>query len=133
MQLTDELRSAIKAACAAAGGAGAFAKLSGFTQAQISRYTTGVIQSIKDDSWSRLEPLVLPHLKAQHISGIINKTNSEFISAQLAAGCELKLDLTDRPTYLLLEYWRDMADAQRFALLQHADNLFKEQKCKCRE
>lgn len=153
MKITDEIRHALRAAChAEQGGAAAFAKRIGFTPAQISRYSSGRIVSISDDSWEKLFPNIVTFLPDEYLSRLDvaaqwklapenpalrehmkrleeagRNFTTKFIEEICEIGVDLKLDLHDRLTCDLLKYWRDMTPAKRYLLLSYAARLTEDE------
>jgi len=58
MKLDKELIDRLRAAVAAAGGAGEFSRRSRVDAANISRYLSGKVRSVGDDNWAKLEPFL---------------------------------------------------------------------------
>lgn len=153
MRLTNEIRQAIKSACQAEkGGGAAFAKRAGFTPAQISRYHSGKIASIADESWERLFPNIASFLPPEYLSHLdiaskwkiapthpvlrehleqagkaAQEYTDKFTRDLMQFGMDLGLDIYDQLTIDLLKYWRDMTPARRYLLLSYAARLTEEE------
>ena len=59
MELNRTILAAIDQACTKAGSPADFARITGVSQSQLSRYMTGEIKRVQDETWRKL----VPHLK----------------------------------------------------------------------
>ena len=153
MRLTEEIRQAIKAACnAEKGGGAAFAKRTGFTPAQISRYHSGKIAKIADESWEKLFPHIVSFLPPEYLSRLdvlsqwklapshpkvrtyvehagkaVQEHVDKFQDDMLRFGLELNLDIYDQLTIDLLKHWRDLPLAKRYLVMSYITRVAEEE------
>ena len=116
----------------------ALVRLCGIKKSHLNHIVTGKIKKIELETWNKLYPHIKdnlfgfmamwksPEVMAQSLD--MSKKLKEFSDNMIMTCMNLELDLRDKGTLMILEYWRDLSKSNRFELLKVASEIFEKQK-----
>lgn len=70
MKINDNILNAIKESINVVGSAAEFSKIAKVNKSLISRYLSGKVKNISDDSWGKIRPLIISYLDTEIIGSI---------------------------------------------------------------
>ena len=134
MKITDDIILALRLAIEKSGTQKLFTKKCGVSQELLSMYLNRKVRNISLETWLKLKPHLETNLKYIEEIEICSKTEPAQTQiknmTRMVEECELfvrrvGIDINDKTIHLLLGYWKNMKDPQKFDILKKLAEIYE--------